>query len=138
MKKETKVMSIGKYRFWSDVVDGSAMIIAGILAFFENIPCIIMCLIVLLVSIIVNTIVKKAEIEKNDEMSLHNLQEARATTQKRMRRLVAIVALVYLVSSILWGSLELGRISIPIPFLFIYLGVSGLSVGLEFRKLEEA
>lgn len=138
MEKETKVMSIGKYRFWSDVVEGSAMIIAGILAFFKNIPCMIMCLIVLLVSIIVNTIVKKAEIEKNDEMSLHNLQEARATTQKRMRGLVAIVAIVYIVGSIFWGPMELGRISIPFPFLFIYLGVSELSVGLEFRKLEEA
>lgn len=139
MKTEKTVMSIRKYRFWKDIVDGISWVLAGILAFMENMPCMIMCFIVLLSSIIVNVYIMRTKKEENDEMSLYNLREARAVTQKRMYRLISLIALIYLLISLSPAKVGLGlkTVVIPLPFLFIVLGLSELSVGLEFKKLEE-
>lgn len=135
MRKE--IMSIKKQMLFSRIINGIAWIVAGVFNMFDNITCSIISSTAMIVSIYVTISVLKAEKEDDDEMSLQHLLEAKAATQVIIHLVLAILAVILLLSTKVPFMIEINWKSLLVPIVFILLGANDLLVGLTFKRLEE-
>ncbi len=135
MRKE--IMSIKKQMLFSRIINGIAWIVAGVFNMFDNITCSIISSTAMIVSIYVTISVLKAEKEDDDEMSLQHLLEAKAATQVIIHLVLAILAVILLLTTKVPFMIEINWKSLLVPIVFILLGANDLLVGLTFKRLEE-
>lgn len=133
-----KTLSVGKQIDLLYLYIGITWLLAGIFGLFQGIIPNLLKIFALLGCIIFLTILSRSKKEMDDEMSIRNLEKAKAKTQTNMHIItcciICIIRIIDFIPTIPKISVDLQTILVPI--FFIYLGIEGIIIGLLFRKNE--
>lgn len=134
----SKTLSIGKQIDLLYLYIGITWLLIGSFGLFDGIIFNLLKIFALLGCIVFLIILSRSKKEMDDEMSIRNLEKAKAKAQTNMRIitccLICIIRIIDFIPAIPKISVDLQTVIVPI--FFIYLGIEGIIIGLLFRRNE--
>lgn len=133
MKKQ---MSVSAQFFWGKIVLGVIWIGAAISGMFDAKLAALFNIVFLFAAIIIIAVLLFINKEENDEMSIANINKAKAITLEIIHILCAILSVVFIIMSQYLTEMNMDWLRIMANMIYALMGVQNLLVGIVFRKLE--
>ena len=135
MKKEERLIPIGKKMFWGTTFVGIMWIGTGLAGMFDNLICNILAILFHIGAIVALLKVYRI-IRIGDDSDEYNLIKAQAKAGGALIMVLCIASIVFLLVGGLVQNMDIDWMRIVPQIFFIIMAIYILFVGLFFRKLE--